>query len=99
MIIRGGVNVYPEEIEAVLRAHSAVADVAVVGYASPDLGEEIAAFVVLDGAASDTELSDWCRARLAHYKLPRAWRRVAALPRNTSGKVIKAELRARLETS
>ncbi|MFN0162430.1 MAG: class I adenylate-forming enzyme family protein [Burkholderiales bacterium] len=93
MIIRGGINIYPEEIEAVLRDHPGVADVAVAGVASADLGEEIAAFLVLrNPAPTDTELASWCAARLAPYKLPRTWHHLAELPRNTSGKVVKAAL-------
>ncbi|MBL8382097.1 MAG: AMP-binding protein [Burkholderiales bacterium] len=92
MIIRGGVNIYPDEIEAVLRAHPALADVAVAGVASPDLGEEIAAYVVLRAPVDDAALADWCAARLAPYKVPRAWHRLDALPRNASGKVVKAAL-------
>ena len=97
MIIRAGVNIYPEEIESVLREHPAIADVAVVGLPSPDLGESVAAFIVERTAVGDDELLAWCGNRLAPYKLPRTIRRVDALPRNSSGKVQKAQLRQAFE--
>lgn len=96
MIIRGGINVYPEEVEAALQAHPAVREAAVVGMPSVDLGEEIAAFIVSDTPVGDTVLRDWCAARLAPYKVPRVFRTIADLPRNTSGKVQKAQLKTML---
>ena len=99
MIIRGGINIYPEEIEAVLRAHPAVHDAAVVGVAAAGLGEEIAAFVVIkrDAPLLDPDtLRAWCSTRLAPYKQPRLIDIVEALPRNSSGKVLKAALAERL---
>jgi acyl-CoA synthetase (AMP-forming)/AMP-acid ligase II len=96
MIIRGGVNVYPEEVEAVLRAHPAVADAAVVGMPAATLGEEVAAFVVLAAPVEDDALVAWCATQLAPYKLPRLIRRLGALPRNSSGKVQKPQLKAML---
>ena len=65
MIIRGGINIYPEEIEATLMAHPAVADAAVIGLPYPARGEEAAAFAVLCGQAGETALRAWCRERLA----------------------------------
>jgi acyl-CoA synthetase (AMP-forming)/AMP-acid ligase II len=96
MIITGGVNVYPREIEDVLLAHPAVADAAVVGDASQQWGESIAAWVVArPGHAIDVaDLEAHCRRRLAGFKVPRRWTEVAALPRNAAGKVLKRELRA-----
>jgi long-chain acyl-CoA synthetase len=98
MIIRGGVNIYPNEVEAVLVTHQAVSDAAVIGVSSEQFGEEVAAFVVADPAAvSSAELDAHCRASLAAYKIPREFHFVAELPRNTGGKVIKPELVKRAE--
>jgi acyl-CoA synthetase (AMP-forming)/AMP-acid ligase II len=97
LIISGGVNVYPREIEDVLAEHPAVVESAVVGVPHGTWGEEVAVFAVLSGAELDdalsAELEAHCRARLAGYKIPRQWTAVAALPRNASGKVLKRELR------
>ena len=96
MIIRGGVNIYPAEVEAVLQSHPAVADSAVVGWPSREFNEEVAAFVVLKGAATPVELRELCRSRMAPYKVPREVFVLPEFPRNALGKVIKAELSARL---
>jgi acyl-CoA synthetase (AMP-forming)/AMP-acid ligase II len=96
MIIRGGVNIYPAEVEAILMAHPAVADAAVVGWPSREFGEEIAAFVRARGAVEAAELTAWCRTRLAAYKRPKEIFLVPDLPRNSAGKVLKAELVGRL---
>ena len=96
MIIRGGINIYPGEIEAVLQAHPAVADCAVVGWPSREFNEEVAAFVILKDAVSPAELRESCRGRMAPYKLPREVFVVRDFPRNALGKVIKAELSATL---
>jgi acyl-CoA synthetase (AMP-forming)/AMP-acid ligase II len=98
MIIRGGINVYPDEIEAALLAHGDVRDAAVVGMPSADLGEEIAAFVVTSGATGEDALRTWCAERLAPYKVPRVFRHIDVLPRNAAGKVQKAQLKAWLAT-
>lgn len=95
MIIRGGANIYPEEIERVLRAHPDVADAAVVGAPSPEFGEEIVAYVSLRKNVADGELLDWCRRELAPYKLPRRIQRLADLPKTAFGKVDKLALKAR----
>ncbi len=95
MIIRGGVNVYPEEIERVLRGHAAVADAAVVGVPSDELGEEVVAYVALREATLDEELASWCRRELAPYKVPRRFFRVSELPKTAIGKPDKAALRER----
>ncbi len=95
VIIRGGVNIYPAEIETVLSAHPAVAEVCVCGLAHAELGEQIAAAVVprvgqdLDAAA----LQAYARERLAAYKVPDRIAFAPALPRNSSGKVVRAELK------
>ncbi|MEC7946870.1 MAG: AMP-binding protein [Myxococcota bacterium] len=93
MVISGGLNVYPAEVEAVLREHPAVAHAAVVGIPDPDLGERVVAAVVLHEPTETTALLDHCRTRLARYKQPRELRRVGALPRNTMGKVQKHRIR------
>ncbi len=98
MIIRGGVNIYPGEIEAVLQAHPAVADCAVVGWPSREFNEEVAAFVILKGAVSPAELRESCKGKMAPYKLPREVFVVKDFPRNALGKVIKADLGASLPT-
>ena len=95
-ILRGGHSVFPPEVEATLLAHPDVAEAAVVGVPHSELGEEVAAFVVLrDGArAAPVELIAHCRARLAGYKYPRRVTLLAALPRSATGKVLKAKLAA-----
>ncbi len=97
MVVTGGVNVYPAEMEQVLVAHPEVADVAGVGLAHPDLGEQLVALVVpVDGSAppSTDELNAWCEERLSRYKCPRQIRVVSNLGRNALGKLDKAGLRA-----
>ncbi len=89
MIISGGVNIYPREIEDVLVMHPAVADVGVTGTPDPDMGERVTAFVQLDGTASEEELIAWCRERLSHFKCPREVRFVDELPRLPTGKLLK----------
>jgi acyl-CoA synthetase (AMP-forming)/AMP-acid ligase II len=97
MFIVGGFNAYPAEIENILLAHPAVAQVAVVGMPDERLGEVGCAFVVpRAGAALDPEeLIVWARERMANYKVPRRVVVVDALPVNASGKVLKFELRER----
>lgn len=94
LIITGGFNVYPREVEDVLVTHPQVAEAAVVGLPDDDLGEQVAAFVVpRDPALTPDELVDYCRARLAPYKKPRRVVFVPALPRNAMGKVQKDALK------
>ena len=99
LIISGGANIYPREIEEVLQQHPAVLECAVVGRPHPDWGEEVIAFVVArDGSGLDTpELDALCLERIARFKRPRAYHVVDSLPKNAYGKVLKTELRARLE--
>ncbi|HEY2702524.1 MAG TPA: AMP-binding protein [Candidatus Dormibacteraeota bacterium] len=92
MIITGGLNVYPREVEAVLEEHPAVAEVAVAGLPSERWGEQVTAFVVARAPVTEADLVAHARARLAPYKCPRSVRFVAALPRNPLGKVRRAEL-------
>jgi len=96
MIIRGGENIYPKEIEAVLHGHPGVLDCAVVGGPDPRLGEVPVAFVQLRPGAptSSDELLTHCRASLARFKVPTEIRFLADLPRNSVGKVSKPALRA-----
>lgn len=89
MIIRGGINIFPADIEATLTAHPAVAEAAVVGWPSREFGEEIAAFVRLSGLATGADLLGFVQARLARAKWPREVFIVDDLPRNSSGKVLK----------
>jgi fatty-acyl-CoA synthase len=96
MIISGGVNVYPAEVEAAVEAHPAVAEVAVVGAPDREWGERVRAFVVRRPGrdVSADELQAHCRARLSGPKVPRDFVFLEALPRNPTGKVLKRELQA-----
>jgi long-chain acyl-CoA synthetase len=94
MIIRGGYNVYPREIEEVLYEHPAVAEAAVIGVAHESLGEEVGAAVALKKGAvvSAEELRDYVKARVAAYKYPRLLWLVDALPKGPTGKLLKREI-------
>jgi len=95
MIITGGVNVFPREVEETLMGHPSIAEAAVVGVPSEKWGEEVKAYVVLrlgyelDASALET----YCRSRLAGFKVPRQYEAVGGLPRNAAGKVLKRVLR------
>ena len=95
MIISGGENIYPAEVEGALLSHPAVADAAVIGIPDPSWGESVKAFVVLrpGAAATSTELTEHVRARIARFKVPRDIAFVSTLPRNAAGKLLKRELR------
>jgi acyl-CoA synthetase (AMP-forming)/AMP-acid ligase II len=97
MIIRGGINIYPVEIEAVLLSHPGVAEAAVVGWPSRERGEEVAAFVVLREPVRPDELRALCARQLAPYKVPREVFVVPEMPKSGMGKIVKAELAASLE--
>ena len=92
MIIRGGENVYPVEIENTLRAHPAVSDIAVFGLSDRYYGETVAAAVLLLAEASAEELRSYCGRRIARFKLPALFYRVDSFPLTASGKIRKAEL-------
>ena len=96
LVIRGGYNVYPREIEEVLYEHPAVAEAAVIGKPDPKLGEEVLAFVALKPGASadEAELIAYAKERLAAYKYPREVRIVEDLPKGATGKILKKELRS-----
>jgi o-succinylbenzoate---CoA ligase len=89
LIVSGGENVYPAEVEAVLKTHPAVANACVVGVPHPEWGQQVAAAVVLRPGTKLTEsaLSDYCRGRLGGYKRPRAIRFLTDLPETASGKI------------
>ena len=95
MILRGGFNVYPREIEEVLMTHDAVSLVAVIGMPHDEFGEEIKAFIVKkDGAsASENEIIEWCKTNMASYKYPRVIEFRTTLPMTATGKILKRELR------
>ena len=96
MIIRGGENIYPREIDELLYRHPAVAEAAAFGVPDELYGEEVAAFVVLKGGRTATgeEVAAYCREHLADFKCPKTVRVVASLPKGPTGKVLKRELQA-----
>jgi O-succinylbenzoic acid--CoA ligase len=98
LLVSGGENVYPAEVEAVLLAHPAVTDAAVVGRPDPRWGAvPVAAVVLRPGAeVSDDALAAHCRERLAGFKVPVAYHRLAALPRTPGGKLLRHDLRQSL---
>jgi long-chain acyl-CoA synthetase len=93
LIISGGANIYPREIEEVLLRHPAVAECSVVGRPHPEWGEEVVAFVVTRKSVQKDELEQLCLDNIARFKRPRDYRFVEALPKNNYGKVLKTELR------
>jgi acyl-CoA synthetase (AMP-forming)/AMP-acid ligase II len=98
IIIRGGANVHPSEVEAVLAEHEGVRDVVVVGFTKLPEGQEIAAFVVGTDDVTEAALVAHCRAHLGPDKRPRRFLFVKELPRNANGKISRAELRKQLES-
>ena len=97
MIVSGGENVFPREVEDLLADHDAVVEVAVIGVEDEEFGQRLKAYVVLveEGEVSDEELKAHVKAHLAGYKAPREVEFLAELPRNASGKILKRELHAR----
>jgi long-chain acyl-CoA synthetase len=97
LIISGGMNIYPREVEEALLHHAGVRAVAVVGKPDPEWGESVVAFVVpADPPPPVEELDRMCLERIARYKRPKDYRFVDALPTNNYGKVVKRALRERL---
>ena len=98
MIISGGTNIYPREIEEVLLTHPAVAEISVVGRLHPDWGEEVVAFVVAKNNADiePEELDRFCLSHMARFKRPKEYFFLTELPKNNYGKVLKTELREKL---
>jgi len=96
MIISGGSNIYPREIEEVLLRHPAVAECSVVGRPHPEWGEEVVAFIVAKTTVKAEALDALCLENIARFKRPREYRFVEALPKNNYGKILKTELRKRL---
>ena len=98
LIVSGGSNVYPREVEEVLLAHPAVAEASVVGRPDREWGEVVVAFVVARGVPPPTqELDRLCLDHIARFKRPKEYRFVDRLPKNNYGKVVKTELRAALD--
>jgi acyl-CoA synthetase (AMP-forming)/AMP-acid ligase II len=97
MIVSGGENVFPREVEDLLASHEAVCEVAVVGVDDDEFGQRLRAFVVLLAGRepSEDELKDHVKANLARYKVPREIVFIEELPRNSTGKVLKRELARR----
>jgi len=95
MIISGGSNIYPREIEEVLLLHPGVLECSVVGRPHPDWGEEVVAFIVAraDNAPDAQTLLDLCLAHIARFKRPKVFKFVPELPKNNYGKVLKTTLR------
>ena len=97
MIISGGSNIYPREVEEVLLLHPKVLEVSIIGRKHADWGEEVVAYVVSrDGATIDkSELDQVCLDHIARFKRPKEYIFIEALPKNNYGKVLKTELRSR----
>jgi fatty-acyl-CoA synthase len=95
MVIRGGENVYPREVEEFLYGHPAIADVQVIGVPDERLGEELMACVIVKGGHTleERELRDFCRGKIAHYKVPRYVKFVDGFPMTVTGKVQKFKMR------
>nr|WP_235588894.1 AMP-binding protein [Halomonas chromatireducens] len=96
VIISGGTNIYPREVEEVLLQHPAVHEASVVGVHHPVWGEEVVAFVSLHGTVEPEALDQHCLARMARFKRPKRYQILDALPKNAYGKIVKTELRKRL---
>lgn len=95
MILRGGENIYPREIEEFLYTHEAITDVQVIGVPSEKYGEEVMAWVKLksDHTVSVNDLTDFCSKQIAHYKIPKYWKFVDGFPMTVTGKIRKVEMR------
>jgi fatty-acyl-CoA synthase len=95
MIIRGGENIYPREIEEFLYGHPAIQDVQVIGVPDEKYGEEVMAWVIRKPgqAATGDDLRAYCQGRIAHYKIPRYWHFTDAFPMTITGKIQKFKMR------
>jgi fatty-acyl-CoA synthase len=96
MVIRGGENIYPREIEEFLFTHSAIEQASVVGVPDAKYGEELCAWIKLKpgaAAVTDQEIRDFCRSKLAHYKIPRYVKFVESFPQTVTGKIQKFKIR------
>lgn len=93
MILSGGVNLYPREIETVLESYPGVEEAVVVGATDPHWGERVVAFVVARGGVDSKKLEDHCRQQLAGFKVPKEFRRIDVVPRNPTGKLLRRVLR------
>jgi acyl-CoA synthetase (AMP-forming)/AMP-acid ligase II len=95
LIISGGTNIYPREVEEALLRHPAIFEVAVIGEPEPEWGEQVVAYVVFqaDKSATEAELDSWCRQHIASFKRPKRYVFVSDLPKNSYGKILKTELR------
>lgn len=95
MIIVGGYNVYPREVEEVLYAHSEIIEAAVIGVPDPEFGEEVQAFVVLkeEAQVNEEQLKQYCTKKLAKYKVPSTIEFLTELPKNTTGKILRRSLK------
>ena len=97
LIISGGTNIYPREVEEVLLLHPAVREVSVIGLADAEWGERVVACIVETAAVADRDLDAHCLAHIARFKRPKVYVRLPELPKNNYGKVLKTELRARFK--
>ncbi len=97
VIISGGTNIYPREVEEAVQTHPSVFEVSVIGCPHPEWGEEVVAFMVFagDATASTEELDGWCKSQIASFKKPKRYVVMSELPKNSYGKVLKTSLRER----
>ena len=95
VIITGGYNVFPSEVEEVLYTHPSISECAVLGLEHPEYGEAVSAFVVYkEGqSATSSELVAYCKERLASYKVPKEFRSVAELPKSSTGKILRRKVK------
>ena len=98
MIISGGENIYPKEVELYLEEIPNVNECAVVGLPHPDLGEAVTAFLIPDGDFSEIAVGEYFKSRIASYKQPKKYVLVDSLPRNAMGKIQRSKLRDEYST-
>jgi long-chain acyl-CoA synthetase len=98
VIISGGSNIYPREVEEVLLRHPAVTEVSVIGRRHPDWGEEVVAFVASSAPVTAEELDVFCMEHIARFKRPKAYRFLSNLPKSNYGKILKTEIRKLIES-